>query len=246
MSEERTYCVYRHIFPNGKQYVGITKSRTSRRWDCGRGYASQPLMHRAIQKYGWDNVKHEIVRANLSKEDAEILERKLIKRYDLRNRDKGYNVLAGGNAPVEVSQETRELQRKRMLENNPRKGIPLSEEARARISAALKGRKLSEETRRKLSENHWDVSGANNPNYGVPCTEEMREKQKQSHKKDMKPVEQYDLNGVFIKRFDGIHDASRQTGICRTSIRDCCTGRQGVKSTHGFVFKFSGLGGEAA
>ncbi len=246
MSEERNYCVYRHIFPNGKQYVGITKSRTSRRWDCGRGYFSQPLMYNAIKKYGWENVKHEIVRDNLAKEDAEMLERKLIKHYDLRNRDKGYNVLAGGNAPVATSEASREFQRKRMLENNPRKGVHWTEEEKARISAALKGRKPSEEARRKMSENHWDVSGVNNPNYGVPCTEEKREKQKQSHKKDMKPVEQYDLNGVFIKRFDGIHEASRQTGICRSSIHDCCTGRQGAKSTHGFVFKFADLVGEAA
>lgn len=245
LSEERIYCVYRHIFPNGKQYIGITKNSTSRRWGCGSGYMSQPV-YNAIKKYGWDNIQHEIVRNNLSKEEAEILERKLIKHYDLRNKDKGYNCLAGGNAPIGTSEVTREFQRKRMLENNPRKGVHLTEEEKARISAANKGRKRTEDQKQKMREHHRDVSGENNPNYGVPCSEEKRNKLIIAHKKCMKPIEQYDLNGVFISRYDSVHDAARQTGFCRTSIRDCCSGRNGVKSTHGFVFKFVEVGGEAA
>lgn len=35
-----------------------------------------------------------------------------------------------------------------------------------RIRTPAKGRKLSEETRRKISQNHADVSGVKNPNYG--------------------------------------------------------------------------------
>jgi hypothetical protein len=66
---------------------------------------------------------------------------------------------------------------------NPNYGKPRSEETKAKISEALSGRKLSAEaietirqkllgqkrstaTRKKISKNHADVSGKNNPNFG--------------------------------------------------------------------------------
>ena len=42
-----------------------------------------------------------------------------------------------------------------------------------------------------------------------------------SHKK----VIQYDLNGVELNRFKSMADASRETGISRTGIIGCCSGR---------------------
>lgn len=43
-------------------------------------------------------------------------------------------------------------------------------------SGSVKGSKLSEETRRKISENHADMSGSNNPFYGEKHSEETRKK----------------------------------------------------------------------
>ena len=40
----------------------------------------------------------------------------------------------------------------------------------------------SEETRKKISENHADVSGENNPNYGKECSPETREKIAAAHR----------------------------------------------------------------
>jgi len=45
-----------------------------------------------------------------------------------------------------------------------------------KIAEKLKGRKPSEETKRKMSENHADVSGKNNPIYGKPRSEETKRK----------------------------------------------------------------------
>lgn len=54
---KNSYCVYCHTFPNGKRYVGIS-SDCEKRWRNGKGYETQPKMNRAIQKYGWENIKH--------------------------------------------------------------------------------------------------------------------------------------------------------------------------------------------
>ena len=44
------YAVYMHTCPNGKSYVGITKTPVKRRWHNGGGYISQQYFYRAIQK----------------------------------------------------------------------------------------------------------------------------------------------------------------------------------------------------
>ena len=48
----KNYCVYEHIFPNGKKYIGISCD-AEKRWRNGKGYETQPKIARAINKYGW-------------------------------------------------------------------------------------------------------------------------------------------------------------------------------------------------
>ena len=89
----KSYCVYEHVFPNGKRYIGIS-SDAEKRWRNGKGYETQPKVARAINKYGWDNIEHNIVVDNVTKEQAETLERYLI--AELHTVDNGYNVAIGG------------------------------------------------------------------------------------------------------------------------------------------------------
>jgi hypothetical protein len=89
------YFVYRHLFPNGKSYIGITcQNPPEKRWNNGSGYYYQPKMRNAIKKYKWKNVTHEIIAQGLSVEQASMLEREFIKKFDsFRN---GYNQTEGG------------------------------------------------------------------------------------------------------------------------------------------------------
>ena len=48
-------------------------------------------------------------------------------------------------------------------------------------------------------------------------------------------VDQYDLHGNFIKRWNGIVDAEKTLGIYRKSISNCCGGRS--KTAGGFVWR---------
>ena len=141
------YKLYAHIFPNKKRYVGITKQVPNRRWGNGYGYISSPLMYNAIQKYGWHNIKHKILYENLSKNEAEILEIKIIKEWKTTNIKYGYNILDGGN-----------------LSNG------MSENVKKRISKSKKGKKLSEETKLKIK------ISALNKHYKRPMTKERKTK----------------------------------------------------------------------
>lgn len=91
------YIVYKHTSPSGKVYIGITKNKPEYRWNHGRGYKEkdQPLFHRAIKKYGWDNITHEILYRGLSERDAKNIEISLIRIY--KKLDMSYNITDGGD-----------------------------------------------------------------------------------------------------------------------------------------------------
>ena len=91
------YSLYRHISPSGKVYVGISKKKPEWRWNHGKGYCcgDQPLFARAISKYGWDNIIHDVLSRNLSEIAAKALEIGLIKYYKEHNIS--YNITDGGD-----------------------------------------------------------------------------------------------------------------------------------------------------
>lgn len=121
------YKVYMHLFPNGKKYIGITKQKLNERWRKGNGYRKNSLVYKAINKYGWDNIKHISLLENLSKEQAENKEIELIAFYKSNNPKYGYNVANGGNCVGTVSEITKQkLSKSKMGKLNPmygKKGI---------------------------------------------------------------------------------------------------------------------------
>ena len=73
------YTIYMHKNKiNGKVYIGQTCQNPIKRWDNGRGYETSSRFYNAILKYGWDNFDHIILYSNLSLEEANIIEEKLI------------------------------------------------------------------------------------------------------------------------------------------------------------------------
>ena len=72
--EERKYKVYMHISPIGKKYIGITKQSLKKRFDNGRGYKGCFRFKKAIDKYGWENIEHILLKDNLTEEEAKKME----------------------------------------------------------------------------------------------------------------------------------------------------------------------------
>lgn len=100
---EKNWTVYKHIFPNGKVYIGITSKQPEKRWNNGYGYLSkkdgkyiQPPMAHAIIQYGWLNVTHEIIASGLSKKEAGEMEHTLVSKYKSNDEKFGYNMTDGG------------------------------------------------------------------------------------------------------------------------------------------------------
>lgn len=108
------FCVYRHIAPNGKVYIGITRQKPEDRWQRGWGYSTNLVFFRAINKYGWDNIKHEILMDGLSEDEAKQTEIEMIAKYNATDRRYGYNVTIGGDHAVSRSHTDEEKQRYRV------------------------------------------------------------------------------------------------------------------------------------
>lgn len=92
--------VYKHTFPNGKVYFGYTSYKnTNKRWGKnGDGYKNQPV-YDAIEHFGWDNIKHEIIAKGIpTVAEAKILEKKLINEHHSNDIRFGYNFTPGGDS----------------------------------------------------------------------------------------------------------------------------------------------------
>nr|DAQ81383.1 MAG TPA: intron associated endonuclease [Caudoviricetes sp.] len=156
------YTVYKHIAPNGKVYIGITKQEPEQRWKNGNGYKTNEHFYRAILKYGWENIRHEIVANGLTKEQACDLEIELIAKYDSTNPKHGYNNTMGGETNIPSAETRKKLSEANKGANNPQYG-----------------KHPSAETLRKLSE---ATKGVNNPHYGKHHSHEARRKMSEARK----------------------------------------------------------------
>lgn len=95
----KKYVIYKHTFPNGKVYIGITSQNNIKaRWGAnGAKYQEQPLMFSAILKYGWINIKHEILEKELEQEEAYSKETYYISLYKSTDYNFGYNISKGAS-----------------------------------------------------------------------------------------------------------------------------------------------------
>ena len=209
------YTVYRHITPDGKSYVGCTSKTIKERW--WEKYNHNLLFSEAIKRYGWDGMEHEIIAENLDEDEAYKIEIETIKKYKSNDPQYGFNISKGGKATFKDLKHT-EVTKQKMSDSN--KGRIFSEEHCANLSKALKGL----------------LVGEKNPMYGKQKSRETIKKQYESHKHQMKKVIQKDMNGNILNIFFSIHEASRQTGINRTCINNCATGKQ--KSSKGFIWEY--------
>lgn len=121
--QSNTWCVYRHISPSNKVYIGIThyEDPTLRWGPSGCYYRKGTFFYNAIRKYGWNNMKHEILFHHCTEELAKKLEIAFIKYY--KDLNLSYNMTVGGdghNFGLESSTlEYRRISSKKFREDHP-------------------------------------------------------------------------------------------------------------------------------
>ena len=219
MTDERKYSVYCHTCPDGKKYIGLTGKSPEKRWLNGRGYQYNLHFTRAIRKYGWDNIAHEVLSTGLTAREAKDEEKRLIALYDTTDQRKGYNLTHGGDGANTLT----DAARKRLSESAKeayRKGrVPtmlgkhFSAESRRKMSEAAHRRVLSEEHKRHIGESVKGlmVGGKNPMARSVLCIE----------------------TGEI---FSSVKEAADSIGTTRNNVSRCVTGRN--KTAGGFHWKY--------
>lgn len=92
------YKIYCYHSPSGKIYIGQTNSTLSQRaGKNGSLYSKCPYFYKAIQKYGFKNFTVEILKDNLTEQEANYWEEYYIREWDATNPDIGYNLARGGS-----------------------------------------------------------------------------------------------------------------------------------------------------
>lgn len=213
-----SYCVYKHTTPSGKVYIGITSKRPETRWNKGLGYGHNTHFVNAIKRFGWDNIKHEVLVTGLEQEEAFAEERRLIAEHRANDPKFGYNQSEGGESGAA--------------------GASHSAEAKKKNADAHRGRKASEETRKKMSEAHraHPNSGRYQKGRVIP-REEIEKSAKSRIGLRGKRVEQYTQDGQAVMSYISASQAEKATNISNSNIIACCKGRRRIAG--GYIWRYS-------
>lgn len=222
-----TYCVYIHTNKaNNKMYIGQTKNGNdpNKRWANGNGYRYCCRFWNAIQKYGWDNFKHEVIASNLTLDEANHFEELLISMLDTTNPENGYNLKSGGENNL-CSEETKRKISEATIGREPwNKGVSLFGEQNN-----FYGKKHTDDTKEKISNAAKLRTGDKNPFYGKRHSDDAKRKiaearygvdntPKEAREKMYKRVNQYSMDGVYIQTYDSLGEAAIAVGTTRQNI----------------------------
>ena len=168
---------------NNKKYLGVKEKSV---FDENY-YGSGKLIKLAVEKYGKDNFEVKIIKWCSSKEQLYNEEYRLSVLFDVVKSNNWYNCMEGGhggNTKANYTEEQKtDFARKISISKKDR---PLTEkelkniekmhkawygshhtlESKEKIRQANLNHEVTDLMREKMSENHADVSGKNNPFYG--------------------------------------------------------------------------------
>lgn len=228
-----TYSVYKHRHKDsGKCYIGITsKTPPSLRWgEYGRNYRTQPVFFKAILRYGWDNFDHDILFEGLTKQEAFEKEVELIAKYKSNEDEFGFNVYDGGNDSVWTKNSQPVFQYD--ADGNFIARYKSCNEAAKELSIAVAN--IS-------SCCHKENNQVSAKGFLFIYEKDVTDKEIQNmidrynHKFNYsRNVDQYDLEGNFIKSFNSAKIASEEIGVSVGSISDCCRGD--CMTCKGYIF----------
>lgn len=236
---------------NNKVYIGQTSQTMAERWqehkyNAKAGKRGQPI-YLAMRKYGIENFYIEELHANQDGESLGELEIKYIAQFN-SIAPNGYNVLAGGSKfigdhPMHRPEIRQMFSERFKGDKNPAKRPDVKEKIRQN---AL-GKKASDETRKKMSENNGRYWAGKN------LSQETRTKISQNHgcrgkfgglNPNSKGVQRLDKDTLeVLEEYDSMRTAGKwvkeniNPKASWTNISKVCHGHQ--KTAFGYVWRMA-------
>jgi len=224
---------------NGKRYLG--QRSFSQGWEkyLGSGNAFKT----ALEKYGKENFKRDIICICESKEELNQAEYELSILLDVVKSNNWYNLVFGGGTSrgwepsVETKGKISTKAKERYSDptNHPMYGKHMFQGELNPMYGVSPKERMDEETYKQWYDKHkpyWENSPTKgkhiwadkpNPNLGKKMSDEQKRKisdaRKSSHA-GSKPIYVIELDQIFF----GARDASRQLNIASSNITRCCKG----------------------
>jgi group I intron endonuclease len=242
-----------------KQYVGQTiRPDINERWKrhryCDKRYVGQ-ILYNAYKKYGIENFDYKIICICFD-EDTNKYEEEYIKKYNTIYPN-GYNLLSGGNNRTHNEYTLKRIREKLSGINHPNYGVKYSKERCDAMSKRMIGDKnpnygkkyTKEEIERRLETRK--LKNLENYNIsGMITNQETRDKISNSLKEYYKTntktnsnnvrINQYTLNGDYVKSYYSISEASRAMGVASVTIGRASSNERkfsNYKTSCGFIWK---------
>ena len=165
------YCIENLV--NGKKYVGQSidikaRLRKHKNLLCNNKHNNVHLQS-AWNLYKEHNFQFYVIEECVA-EQLDGREKYYIKELQVMDENFGYNIEPGGHLNRSMSDTTKQKISKSLI------GRVFTDEHRHKIGEANRVREITDDMKRHMSENHADVSGENNPNYGKHLSEETKRK----------------------------------------------------------------------
>lgn len=211
------YCI--ENIENGKKYIGSSINMAARiashRSLLRRDRHDNPYLQKSFNKNKECNFKVCVIEivTDKTKSELESLESYYIKLYNTLNAKCGYNL----KDPIEGF-----------------KNYKKPKSTRDKISKALKGRPMSANTRAALIK----ANKEREYNFTPEQIAMYRESIKKCHKASEKIINQYSLEGEFIKQYSSIKEASKYSNVPAGAISGCA--RHKKHRAGNFVWRFEG------
>lgn len=224
--------VYKHTSPSGKVYIGITCQEVQKRWKNGKGYDTCLAFARAIKKYGWRNIEHEIVRTDLTKDEACKIERELISQYKSNNPQYGYNITSGGEHYEQGAEALERLSKslKKYYKEHPEAGARISQSQKGSKHTESQKRKTSESLKKYIAEHPEALESRGKGKRGTHLSEEAKRNLKLINQKKVVCLE----NGLI---FDSLTEASIFLNVGKSAL--CLHLKKKTKSCGGYHFEYA-------
>lgn len=223
---------------NGKFYIGSTNNLRKRKREhfgaLRKGKHVNNHLQRSFNKHGEGNFKFEIIEIITDISTLLAVEQKYLDELKSYDMTIGYNICpitSGGGLKGELHYYY---------------GKHLLDSTKAKISQALMGHEVTEETRKKLSlAGKGKMTGEKHPMYGKVVSDERRAKQSETLKgrfagsknpfygkkhseenkrKKGKAIVQLTKNGDFINKYFTSKEAAHDNNMGHSHICSCCKG----------------------
>lgn len=199
----------------------------------GSGYKGCRYFYNAIECYGWDNFKHEILETNLTNEDADTLEQKYIKKYKSNNPNYGYNLEGGGTySKIDVTKKSECEDEIMKYWSYPKKIAQY--DLTGNIVKVWKNTKTASDKLDIGFSRITDCCRGNTKRAGKYIFRYIIDNKLVNRIDGLFIIGQYSTNGDFIRTWDLASEIEEELGIKSKYIYECCNRKR--KTINGFIF----------